>query len=267
MLGTATCHHGIDSNVPWRRPQICRSKNRNLVSGRAVGELQELFDSRDRRRHDRQSIAPFVSAEVAIHRVGRAGENGFAWIIACVGGAARTCGRLSQSRSNLVDQRMRNVARNSLGIVNAKRPGILGDAQVIDPTGLAGQAREYRESGGGDDNAWDTGFFGFSRRPRRSRGTGTSSAVTRDDRVAPLLFRERCNVPGPFALIRRVVAAGNVREFGEGDDSHAGVALLQQPTDDRKGHIALEHPVPDFADRLAVEIGKTWRRTSALYRV
>jgi hypothetical protein len=92
--------------------------------------------------------------------------------------------------------------------VNAERSRVLGDTQVFDPARLCGQACEHRKAGSRYDQTGNARFFGFGRRPRRGRSACPSSAVTGDERVAPLLLGQRSEVSRVLPLLCRIVAYG-----------------------------------------------------------
>lgn len=163
----------------------------------------------------------------------------------------RFCG-LRQRHDDLVDDDA-GMADDRLLIVNAERPRILRDREILDAARLAGEPRERGKAGGGDDDARNARLLGFRCRPRRGRSAGPSCTVAGDDRIAAALARQGGEMHGMPSLLRRIIATRCMRKLGIRNDPEPRILLLQPLADDGKRDVALEHSVPHLTNGFSGE--------------
>ena len=78
VFGPAARHHAVDRGRPDGERAARREHHAEHLVGPARGEAQELLDLRERRRDDRQAVAPLHREEMRVDLLEAAGEHDIA---------------------------------------------------------------------------------------------------------------------------------------------------------------------------------------------
>ena len=139
VLGAAAGHHAVHRDRPDRHGATFRQDDAERFLGVAIGEVQELLDLLERRRNDRQPVAPLALIEVGVHFLERAAEHDFArarlrrqWLLG---------GLRQQIVDDLLNGDVKSVRPN---LLNALRAGMTDDLRHRE----IGHAKPDRRRGG-----------------------------------------------------------------------------------------------------------------------